>query len=224
MRTSTFTALLGLGLLPLGLAQSSSSVNPGPSPTNSVGCEPHGDHWHCEGPATQTGAVTSATGSASVTASHSHDHEDDDDHSSGTASLKPSPTESAGCEPHGDHWHCTGPATGAASVTTPLLPTLMLLAPAASSPALPSLSAVSLTETTGTATVPPPLPPSLALAPLLVLPAPPPRVVWLLLSLFLLPELSLLWHLLCKMMNWEEYYTIDCLFWHITKAHAWDDG
>ncbi|CAG9988571.1 unnamed protein product [Clonostachys byssicola] len=117
MRTSTFTALLGLGLLPLGLAQSSSSVNPGPSPTNSVGCEPHGDHWHCEGPATQTGAVTSATGSASVTASHNHDH--DDDHSSGTASLKPSPTNSVGCEPHGDHWHCTGPATGAASVTTP---------------------------------------------------------------------------------------------------------
>jgi hypothetical protein len=25
-------------------------VDPGPSPTESIGCEPHGDHWHCEGP------------------------------------------------------------------------------------------------------------------------------------------------------------------------------
>lgn len=30
----------------------------------------------------------------------------------------PSPTESSGCEPHGDHWHCDGPAeTGSASAS-----------------------------------------------------------------------------------------------------------
>ena len=32
----------------------------GPSPTDSVGCEPHGDHWDCEGPATPTGTGTAA--------------------------------------------------------------------------------------------------------------------------------------------------------------------
>jgi hypothetical protein len=42
-----------------------------PSPTESVGCHPHGDHWHCEGPATattgadQTSTDTSPTSSAS---------------------------------------------------------------------------------------------------------------------------------------------------------------
>jgi len=56
--------------------------------------------------------------------SHDHDHEhvdgidaehvsnhsihaEDDHHSSG-GSVKPSPTESAGCENHGNHWHCDG--------------------------------------------------------------------------------------------------------------------
>ncbi|KXJ97037.1 hypothetical protein Micbo1qcDRAFT_155780 [Microdochium bolleyi] len=80
-----------------------------PSPTASVGCEPHGDHWHCDGPATATGAA--------VTTASTHDH-DDDDHShsaTGTKSLAPSPTESIGCEPHGDHWHCDGPATSSAA-------------------------------------------------------------------------------------------------------------
>ncbi len=57
--------------------------------------------------------------SASTTSSATHD-EDDHDHeehtdTSGTASLKPSPTESYGCEPHGDHWHCEGPITASVS-------------------------------------------------------------------------------------------------------------
>ena len=71
-----------------------------PSPTESVGCEPHGDHWHCDGP-----AETSTEAEASTT--------------SATASpTMPSPTESVGCEPHGDHWHCDGPAeTGSASAS-----------------------------------------------------------------------------------------------------------
>ena len=63
-----------------------------PSPTESVGCEPHGDHWHCDGPRVTSSAAPNPTGSS-------------------TKSLKPSPTESVGCEPHGDHWHCDGPQT-----------------------------------------------------------------------------------------------------------------
>ncbi|KAI1630864.1 hypothetical protein F4809DRAFT_646977 [Biscogniauxia mediterranea] len=74
-----------------------------PSPTASVGCEPHGDHWHCDGPATVTSVAT--------TASSTHDHEEE------SATLPPSPTESVGCEPHGDHWHCDGPASATASPT-----------------------------------------------------------------------------------------------------------
>lgn len=41
-----------------------------PSPTASEGCEPHGDHWHCDGPvetgdssSTSDAAASSATGS-----------------------------------------------------------------------------------------------------------------------------------------------------------------
>lgn len=71
-----------------------------PSPTESVGCEPHGDHWHCDGPrVTDASAVTTAT----------HDHDDEDHDHSATGVLPPSPTESVDCEPHGDHWHCDGP-------------------------------------------------------------------------------------------------------------------
>ena len=82
---------------------------PGPSPTESVGCEPHGDHWHCDGPAPTVGPSTGSMGiqtslPVTSTASHDHDHDDDDHHTTGTGSLKPSPTESVGCEPHGDHW------------------------------------------------------------------------------------------------------------------------
>ncbi|GAW27058.1 hypothetical protein SAMD00023353_6500520 [Rosellinia necatrix] len=81
-----------------------------PSPTASVGCEPHGDHWHCDGPATAT--ITNSLGTSST--AHD-DHEENE-------TLPPSPTESVGCEPHGDHWHCDGPAsvtsTAAATETT----------------------------------------------------------------------------------------------------------
>ncbi|KAI1339353.1 hypothetical protein F5Y15DRAFT_416220 [Xylariaceae sp. FL0016] len=100
-----------------------------PSPTASVGCEPHGDHWHCDGPA----SVTSAAASAASTEAHDHDHEEDATASvtaavsnttttgtvtdaEGTGTLAPSPTESTGCEPHGDHWHCDGPASGTSTV------------------------------------------------------------------------------------------------------------
>lgn len=56
--------------------------------------------------------ATTAVESAVTTAVEDHDdHEDEDEESE---SLAPSPTESVGCSPHGDHWHCEGPATTAA--------------------------------------------------------------------------------------------------------------
>lgn len=73
-----------------------------PSPTESVGCEPHGDHWHCSGPRTALDTVVVTTSAAvAVTTSAHEEHHD----SAGTGSIAPSPTESVGCAPHGDH--CT---------------------------------------------------------------------------------------------------------------------
>ncbi|KAK4135894.1 hypothetical protein BT67DRAFT_440770 [Trichocladium antarcticum] len=112
MKTTASAAVL-LGLVSAALAQ---AQTPGPSPTESVGCEPHGDHWHCDGPRV-TSAAAPATSSAvhhdGDDGEHGHGHDEDDGHSDapGTASLKPSPTESYGCEPHGDHWHCQGAIT-----------------------------------------------------------------------------------------------------------------
>ncbi|ROT38059.1 hypothetical protein SODALDRAFT_324500 [Sodiomyces alkalinus F11] len=102
------TQLLALmGAVTVSLAQSLP-----PAPTASVGCEPHGDHWHCEGPA-ESGAAAepSHTHSHSDDDDHEHEHEDDDDHDheSTHPDLPPSPTASVGCEPHGDHWDCEGP-------------------------------------------------------------------------------------------------------------------
>ncbi|KAK4462399.1 hypothetical protein QBC42DRAFT_201449 [Cladorrhinum samala] len=124
MKAFTYAALL-MGVLTTALGQTL-----GPSPTESVGCVPHNDHWDCEGPRVTTG-VTSATDPALTNAptttahhddDHGHDHgEDDDDHdhthtdAAGTGSIKPSPTESYGCEPHGDHWHCEGHVTASAT-------------------------------------------------------------------------------------------------------------
>lgn len=58
-----------------------------PPPTESVGCELHGDHYHCEGPATGT-----------------------------VSGVPAAPTESTGCVLHGDHYHCEGNADGSAVV------------------------------------------------------------------------------------------------------------
>ncbi|KAK5656989.1 hypothetical protein OQA88_3512 [Cercophora sp. LCS_1] len=112
---------VSLGFLSFAAAQAGSLV---PSPTQSVGCVAHGDHWDCEAPRVTSAAVltTTVSGVAVTTTlaaghdDHDHTHDDDhdeDDHSShtdepGAGSLKPSPTESYGCESHGDHWHCEG--------------------------------------------------------------------------------------------------------------------
>ncbi|KKK12835.1 hypothetical protein ARAM_001182 [Aspergillus rambellii] len=88
------------------LAISVLAQDPGPSPTESVGCKPHGDHWHCDGPASSTAVAIST-----------HSHGDNDDEATITPTA-PSPMESVGCEPHGDHWHCDGPAETSASATS----------------------------------------------------------------------------------------------------------
>ncbi|ERF76813.1 hypothetical protein EPUS_07993 [Endocarpon pusillum Z07020] len=40
-----------------------SNLDPGPSPTASIGCVPHGDHWDCEGPAPVSAASSSGSDS-----------------------------------------------------------------------------------------------------------------------------------------------------------------
>ena len=48
------------------------------------------------------------------------DGEDEHDHTDapGSGSLKPSPTESYGCEVHGDHWHCEGAVTASTTAAS----------------------------------------------------------------------------------------------------------
>ncbi|KAF4981171.1 hypothetical protein FZEAL_2971 [Fusarium zealandicum] len=117
MKTTTF-ALALLGLFPAIMA----AETPAPSPTESTGCEPHGDHWHCEAARTTLDTVGAAATTDAEEHDHDHDHDHDDDHSHSagpTESLAPSPTASVGCEPHGDHWHCEGPRIAADATATP---------------------------------------------------------------------------------------------------------
>ena len=71
----------------------------------------------------QTQAVTTTTSAAGATATATHTDHDEDDHDEDEPATgvptAPSPTESVGCEAHGDHWHCDGPATATVSVTSP---------------------------------------------------------------------------------------------------------
>ncbi|KAF0324114.1 hypothetical protein GQ607_008544 [Colletotrichum asianum] len=121
MKTSQILAILGFSAF--AMAQSS-SYTLAPSPTESYGCEPHINHWHCEGARATTGAAEGTTLSTAVaaTTTATEDHDDDDHDHSGTGVLPPSPTESAECVAHSDHWHCEGPAStaaaGNATVTT----------------------------------------------------------------------------------------------------------
>ncbi|KLU86021.1 hypothetical protein MAPG_05040 [Magnaporthiopsis poae ATCC 64411] len=106
--------LAALNVVSIGTAQTLP-----PSPTGSVNCKPHGDHWDCDVPrTTATGAGTATQPSAATTSTKSDhdDHDHDHDHSSGV--LPPSPAASTGCEPHGDHWHCSGPRTASAGSST----------------------------------------------------------------------------------------------------------
>ncbi|KFH46075.1 hypothetical protein ACRE_030440 [Hapsidospora chrysogenum ATCC 11550] len=61
-----FLTVLGLGLIPFAVAQAGDETL-GPAPTESYGCEPHGDHWHCDGPATATSTPTEGSDEATGT-------------------------------------------------------------------------------------------------------------------------------------------------------------
>ncbi|KAK4210655.1 hypothetical protein QBC37DRAFT_29303 [Rhypophila decipiens] len=139
MKTASQACItLLVGLLPLALGQGSvGTASLAPSPTQSVGCEAHGDHWHCDGPRVTSITVSPSTllrsrlttpppavTSAPAHPDHDHDHDDHEDHDDDhehhdddhddhddDAAIKPSPTGSVGCVAHGDHWHCDGPAT-----------------------------------------------------------------------------------------------------------------
>ncbi|KAI4266881.1 MAG: hypothetical protein L6R38_008497 [Xanthoria sp. 2 TBL-2021] len=104
MKLNAVSFLLSATFATLVLTQS--TEDPGPSPTASVGCEPHGDHWHCDGP--RAAGVATTTSAAAAAAQ---------DEETATPSFPP-PTESVGCEAHGDHYHCAGPVNGAATATT----------------------------------------------------------------------------------------------------------
>ncbi|KAK3395795.1 hypothetical protein B0T20DRAFT_45618 [Sordaria brevicollis] len=148
MKLSTVAPFL-LGFVHTALAQSLP-----PSPTASVGCEPHGDHWHCDGPKV-TSLATVVTSAAPATTSEAHDHDDHDhdeedhdhDHDEHTSvSLKPSPTESYGCEPHGDHWHCAGHVSATATASAGLASSA-----SASASATPSIAAAGRKGASGLA-------------------------------------------------------------------------
>ncbi|AEO59560.1 hypothetical protein MYCTH_2307967 [Thermothelomyces thermophilus ATCC 42464] len=163
MKAIAYAAVL-LGLVSTALGQSQTLA---PSPTESYGCEPHGDHWHCEGPRTAQSLATTTTGAALTTSTAAHDHDEDDDHdhdhdhdddhdgstdATGTGSLKPSPTESYGCVAHGDHWHCEGPITASSAGTASTLATTTITSsstPAASSIGTTDAAAASSTSTAG---------------------------------------------------------------------------
>ncbi|OIW29308.1 hypothetical protein CONLIGDRAFT_715669 [Coniochaeta ligniaria NRRL 30616] len=136
MKAFPSVALFSLLSLALGQDDNSASGSLASSPTQSVGCTTHGDHWHCKGPRVTSSPVvitTTISGVAVATtsiASHDHDHDGDHDHDDhsytaapGTGSLKPSPTESHGCEAHGDHWDCAGPVTATGATSTGATPT-----------------------------------------------------------------------------------------------------
>lgn len=104
---SALSRKMKLSLYILSLSTVAFAQSLAPSPTESVGCEAHEDHWHCDGPVstTQTGTITATSLITTTTAATSTSSEEEDhDHESSTGSLAPSPTESVGCEPHGDHW------------------------------------------------------------------------------------------------------------------------
>ncbi|KAK2765116.1 hypothetical protein FQN54_008815 [Arachnomyces sp. PD_36] len=136
------TSLAAFALSVFSVTVAGQTEDPGPSPTESVGCEPHGDHWHCDGPVETSMSVTapseaettsedpgpSPTSSGcephgdhwhcpdpTATGEPSEDEHEHEEDATGTEDPGPSPTESAGCEPHGDHWHCDAPATGTSS-------------------------------------------------------------------------------------------------------------
>ncbi|KAJ4311275.1 hypothetical protein N0V94_008032 [Neodidymelliopsis sp. IMI 364377] len=82
-----------------------------------VGCEPHGDHWHCPAGVAEPTTVPAAEASVDTV----------------------SATASGVCEPHDDHWHC--PAGVAEPTYAPSAAPAITSAVSAATTAAPSASA-----------------------------------------------------------------------------------
>ena len=86
-----------------------SSSSLGPAPTESIGCRIVDGAWECAAPRTAAASsISTASSETSQTPTTTTPTE-----TSGTSSGIPGPpVESTGCELHGDHYHCEGPAEG----------------------------------------------------------------------------------------------------------------
>ncbi|EEH47179.2 uncharacterized protein PADG_03277 [Paracoccidioides brasiliensis Pb18] len=173
MKYATF-ALFSLSLLSSSLCLARGHEDPGPSPPESIGCTPHGDHWHCDSPRTTSkhSTRTSRTPAPSPTESVGCTLHVDHWHCSGPATTHhhstknttttmhhhnghktsshkdpgPSPPGSVGCTPHGDHWHCSGPAMSKTTMGATAMGGPAMGAPATSVPAT-SVTAMDLPAT-----------------------------------------------------------------------------
>lgn len=94
-----------------GPVTSASSTSIDPAPIASIGCRIVDGAWECSAPRTAAASSTSvslAPSSAIAEASQSPSETTP----TGTSDVPAPPAESTGCELHGDHYHCEGPAAG----------------------------------------------------------------------------------------------------------------
>jgi len=106
----TTIVLLSVGArAQFGPSVTSTSSSLGPAPTGSIGCRVVDGTWECAAPRT---AVTSSSASSSSIISETPTSTTPSETSGASSSIPGPPVESTGCELHGDHYHCEGPAEG----------------------------------------------------------------------------------------------------------------
>jgi hypothetical protein len=92
-----------------GPSVTSTSTSLGPAPTESIGCRIVDGSWECAAP--RTAAASSASSALSET-SQTPTSTTPTETSGSSSGIPGPPVESTGCELHGDHYHCEGPAEG----------------------------------------------------------------------------------------------------------------
>jgi zinc transporter 1/2/3 len=92
-----------------GPSVTSTSTSLGPAPTESIGCRIVDGSWECAAP--RTSAASSASSALSDT-SQTPTSTTPTETSGSSSGIPGPPVESTGCELHGDHYHCEGPAEG----------------------------------------------------------------------------------------------------------------
>jgi zinc transporter 1/2/3 len=110
-RLITTLVLLAAGAYAqFGPTAASSSASLGPAPTESIGCRIVNGAWECSAP---RNVVASSSASSAVQATSLEPTSTTPTETSVASSgVPPPPAESTGCELHGDHYHCEGPAEG----------------------------------------------------------------------------------------------------------------